>query len=138
MRLAALGKTGELAFQPQTFSIHQPWSFLGHLLKDGAPALRSLDIYNPGFVTKDSRPHDSIATVLHLIATRNSGLERISLGLTDLIDDIVPIISTYTFNASLPLTQSDVTPPNDTKHRESSQIARSVSTIEHHKPPYAL
>lgn len=96
MRLAALGKTGELAFQPQTFSIHQPWSFLGHLLKDGAPALRSLDIYNPGFVTKDaSRPHDSIATVLHLIATRNSGLERISLGLTDLIDDIVPIIKNH-------------------------------------------
>lgn len=142
MRLAALGQAEELAFQPQTISIHQPWSFLAHILKGGAPALRSLAIYHPGFVINDtedaSRPRDSIVTVLHLIATRNSRLERISLGLTDLIDDIVPVISTYNTNAALHLTfgsQSDVAPPNDTNHRESSQIARSVSTIEHHEPP---
>ncbi len=47
MRLAALGQTEELAFQPQTISIHQPWSVLAHILRDGAPVLRSLAICFP-------------------------------------------------------------------------------------------
>ena len=110
---------GTLTFQPQTISIHQPWSVLAHVLKDGAPALRSLAICHPGFVTNGtSGPRDSIATVLHLIARRNRQLERISLGVTDLIDDIVPVISTCNFNASLYLSLSI---SRDTTKRHQTQ-----------------